>query len=427
LFDADKIEKILTNLITNAFKFTAPGGEISVGFKYLNSMDQEVISWAEISVRDTGKGIPPEMIDKIFDRFFQVSSSDTRDFEGTGIGLALTRELVDIYKGQINVESEVGKGSYFRIRLPGSRDQFNEDEMVIIQPETKPEIKINPVDLIESVSVEKEPQEVRITQRKQAKPVILIVEDNSDLRKYISQHLLDDYQVREAANGKVGFKKATECIPDLVISDLMMPEMDGMEMCRRLREDERTSHIPVIMLTARADRDSKLNGLETGADDYIIKPFDAAELQIRIKNLIAQRKKLQERFHRNYFIDDRITGLEDADERFLRKAKDIIDNHISDPGFNTESFSRYLGLSRSQLYRKLQGLADQSPGEFIRKLRLKHSLVLLDKGFDNIAQIAYQVGFSDPSYYARCFRKLYGVSPSEYAGGQRNPRTAASE
>jgi YesN/AraC family two-component response regulator len=205
----------------------------------------------------------------------------------------------------------------------------------------------------------------------------------------------------------------------------MMPEMDGIEMCMTLKNDERTSHIPIILLTAKADKESKLEGLDTGVDDYIVKPFDSKELQIRINNLIKQRKRLQEQFNRNFFIDDRITELKSADVRFLEKAKDILDKHLSDPGFSVESLSRYLGLSRSQLYRKLEGMANQSPSEFIRKLRLKHSLILLDKGFDNIAQIAYQVGFSDPSYYAQCFRKLYGVSPSEYAKGQKKPRTAS--
>jgi YesN/AraC family two-component response regulator len=201
----------------------------------------------------------------------------------------------------------------------------------------------------------------------------------------------------------------------------MMPEMDGIEMCSRLKKDERTSHIPIIMLTAKADKQSKLEGLVTGADDYIIKPFDSNELQIRIRNLIAQRKRLQEQFNRNFFIDGRTTELGSADERFLEKAKDILDKHLSDPDFRVESLSRHLGISRMQLYRKLQGLANQSPGEFIQKLRLKHSLILLNDGYDNIAQIAYQVGFSDPSYYARCFRKLYGESPSEYTKGQNKP------
>jgi YesN/AraC family two-component response regulator len=203
----------------------------------------------------------------------------------------------------------------------------------------------------------------------------------------------------------------------------MMPEMDGMEMCRMLREDERTSHIPIIMLTARADRNSKLKGLQTGADNYLIKPFDSEELLIRIRNLIRQRKRLQDQFNRNYFMDERITGLPGADERFIVKAKDIIEKHLSDPEFHTEEFSLQMGMSRMQLYRKFKGLADQSPNEFIQKLRLKHSRILLDKGADNIAQIAYQVGFSDPSYFARSFRKLYGKSPSEYISGQRTPTT----
>ena len=426
-YDADKIEKILTNLISNALKFTPRGGKIRVALTYINSDGPAGPSSAEISVRDTGEGIPREMIDKIFDRFFQVSSSDTRESEGTGIGLSLTKELVNIYRGEIKVESKPGEGSDFKVVLPVSRDSFGDDEIDTVQPGKPEMIETGTLEEIESVPAEPEPQEEEITEGNKVRPVILIVEDNADLRNYISQHLQNDYQIQEAENGKEGIAKATECIPDLVITDLMMPEMDGMEMCSRLKDDERTSHIPIIMLTAKADRESKLEGLETGADDYIIKPFDSNELQVRIKNLIMQRKKLQEQFNRNFFIDDRITELKSADERFLEKAKDIIENHISDPDFNIDSFSQHLGISRMQLYRKLQGMANQSPGEFIQKLRLKHSLILLSKGFDNIAQIAYQVGFSDSSYYARCFRKLYGVSPSEYANGQRKPSSAASE
>jgi len=257
-------------------------------------------------------------------------------------------------------------------------------------------------------------------ERDKDQPVILIVEDNTDLRKYITRDLTGEYHILEAENGREGLTHATESIPDLVITDLMMPQMDGMMMCNIIKNDERTSHIPVIMLTAKADRDSKLEGLDTGADDYIIKPFDAKELQVRVRNLIAQRKKLREKFSRDFFISDKKPEMTSADDRFIQKVKDIIEDHLTDTNFTIETFSQLVGMSSSQLYRKLQGIANLSPSKFIRNLRLKKSVFLLKEGYDNVAQIAYEVGFNDHSYYSKCFRELYGLTPSEYATGSKD-------
>jgi DNA-binding response OmpR family regulator len=229
-------------------------------------------------------------------------------------------------------------------------------------------------------------------------------------------------KIFEAANGKDGLSQAIETIPDVVITDVMMPEMDGMEMCIKIREDERTSHIPIIMLTAKADRQSKLAGLEMGADDYIIKPFDANELQSKVKNLIVRQHKMRERFNRVFFMDKEEIEVKNADRRFIQKSQEIINAEISNPNFDIDRFSQLLGISRMQLYRKLKGLANQSPSEFIRNLRLKYSLLLLDGGYENITQISLHVGFNSPSYYSMCFRKLYGISPKEYATGKKaNP------
>jgi len=212
-----------------------------------------------------------------------------------------------------------------------------------------------------------------------------------------------------------------------VITDVMMPKMDGMKMCSTLGNDERTSHIPVIMLTAKADRESKMEGLEAGVDDYIIKPFDANELQVKVKNLIERRNRMHKRFNRTFFIDEKKLDLKSADQRFMEKAEDIIRNHLSNPNFDLDTFSQLLGISRMQLYRKLQGLADQTPSEFIRNLKIKHSLILLDEGYDNISQIALHVGFNSPSYYSMCFRKLYGVSPREYVTRKKDNPTAITD
>ena len=285
-FDSDKLEKILTNLISNAFKFIAEGGKIRVSFKYITSSVDNTPAYARVEIGDTGRGISREKLDRLFDRFYQVSDSDSLDAEGTGLGLALTKELVDLYRGEISVDSQEGKGSTFTVKLPVSKSLFTKEEMVtrLYSQDPKPE-PIEPVnDQQNPECIDAEGYPVQAT--KENKPVILIVEDNADLRNYLSRNLENNYRILKAINGTIGLDIAVECIPDLIISDLMMPEMDGMEMSKQLKTNERTNHIPIIMLTAKADRDSKLAGLETGADDYMIKPFDAKELQVRVKNLI---------------------------------------------------------------------------------------------------------------------------------------------
>jgi YesN/AraC family two-component response regulator len=251
------------------------------------------------------------------------------------------------------------------------------------------------------------------------------VEDNHDLRKFIIQGMDNLCQILEAENGLEGLNRAIEEIPDLVITDLMMPEMDGLEMCKRLKADEKTSHIPVIILTARAERASKLQGLESHADDYIIKPFDQEELKARVRNLIEQRRLLREKFKYDFFIKERGLDLKSTDERFIQKAIETVKSNLDDPDLNVNILSEKLGVSSTQLYRKIHGLTNQSPSEFIRNLRLQHSTLLLKKSYDNIAQIAYQVGFSNHSYFSKCFRELYGISPVEYA--KRQIDTARSD
>jgi signal transduction histidine kinase/DNA-binding response OmpR family regulator len=421
-YDADKIEKILTNLVSNAFKFTPEGGEIKIGLKYKSEGKKNEPSLAEIFVFDSGKGIPPEQIDKIFDRFYQISSSDTREKEGTGIGLSLTKELVDIYRGEIRVDSKPGKGSKFIVTLPVSRDLFEADEIIPAPSGKQGKVETSRGEILEIPDYDGVYQPDTKPESAKGQPVILIVEDNEDLRKYISRNLLHDYQIHEAENGKQGISQAIKTIPDVVITDVMMPEMDGMEMCRNMREDERTSHIPIIMLTAKADRQSKLAGLEMGADDYIIKPFDANELHSKVKNLIVRQNKMRERFNRAFFMNKEEIEVKNADRRFIQKAQEILNAEISNPNFDIDRFSQRLGISRMQLYRKLKGLANQSPSEFIRNLRLKYSIFLLDEGYENITQIALHVGFNSPSYYSMCFRKLYGISPKEYTTGKKaNP------
>jgi signal transduction histidine kinase/DNA-binding response OmpR family regulator len=413
-YDAEKLEKILNNLISNAFKFTQDGGRVKVVLKYLDPNVNGTPERIELLISDSGKGISKEHIERIFDRFYQVSKSDTREEEGSGIGLSLTKELVSLYNGEINVESVPGKGSVFTVSLPAAREQFSEDEITdklekeIVEPETDDQgIIMNGPEISETGRELKEPDGT----------LILIVEDNLDLRKYISQILYSSHKLVEADNGKSGMEKAIEHIPELVISDLMMPEMDGITMCSKLKSDERTSHIPVIMLTAKADKTSKLEGLGTGADDYIIKPFDAEELRVRVENLITQRRKLREKYRKEFISGLKNRKFAPPDEQFLNRVSETINHHLSESEFNIERLSEGIGMSRSQLYRKTLAVTGYTPVEFLRNIRLKHAAHMFKEKHHNIAQVAYHVGFSNPAYFSVCFKELFGMAPSEYIKG----------
>jgi DNA-binding response OmpR family regulator len=245
-------------------------------------------------------------------------------------------------------------------------------------------------------------------------PLVLVVEDNASVREYILNHFEGNYRIIEAHDGQAGLERAIEQVPDLVISDWMMPKMDGVELCRRLKTDERTSHIPVILLTARAGGESRVEGLETGADDYLIKPFSPRELQVRVKNLVEGRKRLRERFGREVKLQPRDVAITSADEQFLTRAMAVVEKHLSNPDFSLEQFESEMAMSRLQLYRKLKSLINQAPGEFIRTMRLKKAALLLDKRVGSVAEITYEVGFNNLSYFAKCFREYHGVTPSEY-------------
>jgi two-component system, sensor histidine kinase ChiS len=431
-FDRDKVEKITTNLISNALKFTPEGGSVLVALRY--SVEKNIVlvkevtsvSFAEIEVKDTGPGIPENEKEKIFSRFYQVSSSDSRKYEGSGIGLSLAKELVDLYRGEIHVESIMGKGSTFTVRLPVSREQFREGEIVVVSEKPVDTISSDALEMPSEKATELDAQEkilgVKEKEKDNGLPIVLIVEDNTDLRNYISGNLSHQYQILESGNGKEGLDKAIESIPDLVISDLMMPEMDGIEMCNWLKKDARTNHIPVIMLTAKADRESKLEGLETGVDDYIIKPFDADELKVRVKNLIEQRKNLRERYRKEFLADPASHEIHPAEDEFVARLMDCMKKHLEDPEFNVKQLGEELHLSHTQLYRKVRSLTDHTPNEYIRNTRLKMAARMFQEGHRNISTVLYTTGFNSPSYFTESFRELFGMSPSEYIKQRRNTK-----
>jgi signal transduction histidine kinase/ligand-binding sensor domain-containing protein/CheY-like chemotaxis protein len=397
-FDKEKMTKIMTNLLSNAFKFTQKSGQITVSISESNTNS------VGIKIRDTGVGIPEEEIPKLFDRFYQVDSSQTREQEGTGIGLALTKELVELHKGTITVNSKLGEGTEFTIELPVGRRHLKDAEIVeektliLIPPEREKNLmEINATD---SSSFDR----LRMTDRGG--------ETNDDKEDSLG----GNFQIEEASNGEQGVRKAENIIPDLIISDIMMPKMDGNELTRTLKNDEKTSHIPIILLTARSEQESKLEGLETGADDYLTKPFDTKELQIRIKNLINIRRELQKKYsQRDYspIKKEEEKKLSNLEEQFMHKVMEVIDGHISEEDFSIEQFGKEVGMSRVQLHRKLKALSGKSTSSYLRSVRLSKAKKMITEEKGNISEIAYSVGFSSPAYFTRCFKEEYGYPPSD--------------
>ena len=410
--DNEKVEKIITNILSNAFKFTPEEGQIDV---FTNKAQNDLV----ISISDNGIGIPDDKIANIFDRFYQVDGSHTREQEGTGIGLSLTKELVELHRGKINIQSEEGKGTVVTISFPLGKEYLEPGEIctdeIIVKNIINTTFHSKQADesFTGSFSGDIVSSELEMLSQSE-KPLLLIVEDNSDVRKYVKDNLLKNYRILEAVDGEDGWNKTVEELPDLIISDIMMPGIDGFKLCEKIKTDERTSHIPVILLTAKAAKEDKLTGYDTGADEYMMKPFDHEELRARIKNLIEQRKRLHEHFQKKgiYEVDNaRITS---TDKIFLQRVFTTIIQNMSDTSFNVEALTEKLGISRAVLYKKIHALSGDSPLDLIRKIRLKKATELFDKKFGNISEVALEVGFNNPAYFSECFRKQFGISPTQY-------------
>jgi signal transduction histidine kinase/ligand-binding sensor domain-containing protein/DNA-binding response OmpR family regulator len=407
-FDKEKMLKVLSNIFSNAYKFTPQDGKITVS---IIENDKNV----EIKIKDSGIGISKEEIPKLFDRFYQVDSSFTREYTGTGIGLTLTKELVELHKGRISVESETGHWTEFTIELPQGKEHLKEDEVLIEEKSVQTEIYPDEGKyfLPKNVNVNSN-DDIDVNISKDDRTIVLIVEDNYDMREYIKESLDKNYIIEEAINGEQGIRKAVKIIPDLIISDMMMPKMDGNEMTKILKNDQKTSHIPVIILTARSSQENKLEGLQIGADDYLTKPFDIKELQIRIENLISIRKKLQEKYSENIFIEKQNKKkLSSLDEKFMCKVTEVVENHLAEEDFTIEKFDKELGMGRVQIYRKLKALTGSSPSRYIRTIRLVKAKKMIVEKQGNISEIAYSVGFSSPPYFTKCFREEFGYPPSD--------------
>ncbi|MGD2088597.1 MAG: response regulator [Candidatus Aminicenantes bacterium] len=432
-FDAPKMEDVMYNLLINAFKFTSPGGKITVSV-FIQQREQQELKdhpskgssspgFVNISVQDTGIGIPKEQLAHIFDRFYQTKGPKQEALKGTGIGLALIKENVVLHHGRINVHSQEEKGTEFVIRLPLGREHLDPGEIIDTpasppQPQKYKEIEALYM-LTGSESEEQdngEPCAVDTPDRE--KPVILVVEDNVDVRKYICEPLKREYNVMEAADGKEGIEKAKEIIPDLIVSDIMMPEKDGYELCRELKSDIKTSHVPIVLLTAKASEASIIQGLETGADDYITKPFNSKILAARIKNLIELRRQLQQKIQKQMLLQPAEIAVSSMDQEFIKDMQEIIERNLSKSGFNVEELSKKLYMNRATVYRKIIALTGESPTEFIRSYRLKRAAQLLRDKYGTVSQVASAVGFDNPAYFAKCFKEKFHQLPSSYQASE---------
>jgi DNA-binding response OmpR family regulator len=410
-FDPEKLQKILYNLLSNACKFTPPAGTITVSVNLLSPQEsgrknQEV----EIRVIDTGTGIAKENLPFIFDRYYQVPGSRPYRQGGTGIGLAIVKEMVELHQGAITVESEQGKGTTFTFHLPvissvlplegklTLRETAQEDVLRMNKQWYFPEEK-------QALLAEASPAT--------EKPLILITDDHEGIRQFIMESLMPYYQVITAGNGVEGLKEAREKIPDLVISDVMMPGMDGHTFLHLLKEDEHTSHIPVILLTARSSQKSRIEGLKTGADMYLIKPFDVVELLLSIRNLLTLRQNIQKKFSATLLTSSEKILDNPVDQSFLERFTHIVDKHLSDDTFGVEEMVNHIGMSRTQLHRKVKAITGESTSHLIRTIRLQRAVEMLKSNSLTINEIAYQVGFSSASYFTESFTKHFGHPPTE--------------
>ncbi|UII19263.1 two-component regulator propeller domain-containing protein [Fulvivirga ligni] len=416
-YDRDQFEKVLFNLLSNAFKHVNQGGEVKVGV-------EEYENKVRILVEDNGSGISSEKIHKIFDRFY----SDGDDKSGTGIGLSLSKTLVKKHHGEIEVQSTPGESTVFIVTLKKGKEHFEPKELIDdfkdseyighYQSITELETDLIPQGM---APVGEEP-EVKAELKK-----LLIAEDNEEVRSYVRSMFADKYQVIEAKNGKEALKLAEKEMPDIVVSDVMMPEMDGIALCKTLKRDTNTSHIPIILLTARTSLIYKVEGLESGADDYITKPFNYQVLALKVKNLVATREHIKKHFNDNQTlnIEPKKVTFSSADEIFIEKALESVENNMSNYSYSVEDFGEDVGMSRMQIYRKLKALTGQSANEFIRTMRLKRAAQLLETNDFTVAEVTYQVGFQDLQYFRSCFKKYFGINPSEY--GKKQSEVEESE
>lgn len=397
-YDEAKIQHIVYNLLSNAIKFTEANGKVV--FHVRREMKGEM-PHLQMLVQDSGVGVSKAQLPHIFDRFYQADDSLTRKGEGTGIGLALTKELVDLMDGEISVTSELGQGTVFKIWLPITNKATK-------QKETSTETVVS--------WQEEEAFDTELPALENGDlPLLLLIEDNPDVVLYIQKLLQATYNVQVAANGQIGIDKAYEIIPDIIISDVMMPEKDGYEVCETLKGDERTSHIPIILLTAKATEEDRVEGLKYGADAYLTKPFNKEELQVRLEKLVALRRQLQAKYAQHIQTsNNESAAAHPLEDEFLQKLRAAVEEKLDDADFGVPELAGAVHMSQMQVYRKLKALTDQTPSQLIRSIRLQRASELLKNSDLTISEIAYDVGFTDPNYFSRAFQQEFGTSPRDF-------------
>lgn len=405
-FDHDKLERILFNILSNAFKFTLEGGTIALHLERMANPPDPCKTWVSIKISDTGIGIPENNKEKIFERFFQNSTDASVLNQGTGIGLSITKEFVQMHGGSIEVESKYHEGTTFYIHLPFIAATTNAIS------NNKELLKASEPD--EEVSVEKSKEKTIEVNGKTETPLILLIEDNEDFRLYLKDNLRLHYKVVEASDGRDGWQKTLTHHPQLIVSDISMPHVNGIDLTKKLKSDKRTNHIPVILLTALAGEKEQLKGLETGANDYITKPFNFEVLNAKVNNLLTLNSTLKNTYSKQIRVLTPEIKIESDDEKLLNTILIYLEENLTNPQLSVEDLSRHVGMSRSSLYNKILELTGQTPIEFIRSVKLDKASVLLEKSNMNVAQIAYSTGFSTPHYFTKSFKAKFGMLPSEF-------------
>jgi signal transduction histidine kinase/DNA-binding response OmpR family regulator/ligand-binding sensor domain-containing protein len=429
-FDAEKLEEVTGNLLANALKFTPPGGKVTVSVKTITGKNAPFSPGAvEISISDTGPGIPPGQLADIFDRFYQAESTYEHHHKGSGIGLAIAKEIVELHHGTIDVtgsEEETG-GTTFVIHLPLGNAHLEPDEIVDLPAVSRKGKKTGEIpgsrhrvdfDIEEEIEEEKQTgkgEKIVIDEAaEEEKDIILVVEDSAAMREYIKSSLETVYTVAEAKDGREGIREARAIVPDLIISDIMMPEVDGYELCKVLKRDVTTSHIPVVLLTAKAAEEDVIRGLETGADDYITKPFNTKILLTRIKNLIELRRQLQQKIQREMVLQPTEMAVSPVDREFIKELRTALEQNMSEPGFGVDELAKTLYMSRATLNRKIRALTGESTNRFIQSYRLKRGAQLLKTNFGNVTDVAFEVGFSSSAYFTKCFKEKFHQLPHTF-------------
>ncbi|GAE17360.1 two-component system sensor histidine kinase/response [Bacteroides pyogenes DSM 20611 = JCM 6294] len=402
LFDPNYLELILNNLLSNAFKYTGNGQSITVTLKEDNG-------WLLLQVSDTGIGIPINKQGKIFERFYQVES----EYVGSGIGLSLVQRLVELHHGRIELESEEGKGSCFSVRLPQSIAVYAVSELADEEnPEEEQVYSTNSKEMY-FIDTETETTEA-VESRDKKRGTILIVEDNQEIRHYLTSGLAELFNTLEAENGEKALEILKENEADVIVTDVMMPVMDGIKLCKNVKQNIRTCHIPVIILSAKTDIKHQMEGLQVGADDYIPKPFSLSVLTTKIQNMMRTRHRMIERYSKSLEVEPEKITFNAMDEALLKRAVSIVEKNMDNASFSTDEFAREMNMSRSNLHLKMKAITGESTIDFIRKIRFNEATKLLKDGRYTVAEVSTMVGFNTPSYFATSFKKYFGYLPTEY-------------